>query len=68
MPPQYPSGIKPDLTMLLCYIPNMVFTLILDDPPKGGDANKRNESRAAGGEKLCDPVYSVRGTTCNILK
>ena len=30
MPPQSRSGIKPDPTMLLCYVPDLVFTLIRD--------------------------------------
>ena len=32
MPPQPRSGIKPDPTMLLCYVPDLVFTLIRDAP------------------------------------
>ena len=32
MPPQPRSGIKPDPTMLLCYVPDLVFTLIRDEP------------------------------------
>ncbi len=32
MPPQPRSGIKPNPTMLSCYVPNLVFTLIRDDP------------------------------------
>ncbi len=32
MPPQPRSGIKPDPTMLLCYVPDLVFTLICDAP------------------------------------
>ena len=31
MPPQSQPGVKPDPTMLLCYVPNLVFTLIRDD-------------------------------------
>ena len=34
MPPQPRSGIKPDPTMLLCYVPDLVFTLIRDVPQK----------------------------------
>jgi len=32
MPPQSRSGIKPDPTMFLCYVPDLVFTLIRDAP------------------------------------
>jgi hypothetical protein len=34
MPPQPRSGIKPDPTLLLCYVPDVVFTLIRDEPKK----------------------------------
>ena len=32
MPPQPRSGIKPDPTMFLCYVPDLVFALIHDAP------------------------------------
>ena len=32
MPPQPRSGMKPDPTMLLCYVPDLGFTLIRDAP------------------------------------
>ncbi len=32
MPPQPRSGIKPDPTMFLCYVPDLVFALIRDAP------------------------------------
>jgi hypothetical protein len=34
MPPQPRSGMKPDPTMLLWYVPDLVFTLIRDGPIK----------------------------------
>ena len=32
MPPQPRSGMKPDPTMLLCYVPDLVFTINRDAP------------------------------------
>jgi hypothetical protein len=34
MPPQPRTGMKSDPTMLLCYVPDLVFTLIRDGPIK----------------------------------
>jgi len=45
MPPQPRSGIKPDPTMLLCYVPDLVFTLIRDAAKKVSSQNERTRLR-----------------------